>query len=273
MENTIRTSVRMAVVAVALIASTVRAEIAVFQQGSPTPRIGGTYAGTQDTRLDWWNDTPNYGNEVTFAVYPYLGLEVEMSVIKFDISALQGRVDTVNSVTLRLIPATVGAAGDGTVQMYRVSAANADWTTQGAGYSSGLYRHVDTTTNWAGSPGKLPGTGYQGLRVAGTDYYSSVLASVGWTPATPVNDINNPFDLVFSDASFISQWLLSANNEGLLLRSLGSGGNTESLYFNSSEAETPTFRPMLIIDYTPVPEPASFGLLALAAGLMARRRR
>jgi hypothetical protein len=54
-----------------------------------------------------------------------------------------------------------------------------------------------------------------------------------------------------------------------------SDSSTDSIQFDSSEAATVTARPLLTVDFTPVPEPGSLVLagLAGAAALCVRRLR
>src|SRR5690606_28392682 len=69
----------------------------------------------------------------------------------------------------------------------------------------------------------------------------------------------------------------TGNNEGIFLNDINRGvGVFVAWYFHSSESDTLGARPMLTIDFTPIPEPSTYilGLLgAVAVGMLMRRRR
>jgi hypothetical protein len=277
---------RLCVVLVLLgIQSVAHAVTAVFQDGQATPVVGGAYSGTRDTMLlvngGTNSATDNFGGrgEVTVGAMGFTGDPyLRRSLIKFDITALSGQAGTINSATLRLFLFNGNnATGGGTVNLFRVAAANAGWV-EGGGIATGNYGGGSST--WAslveGSSAWAGGTG--GMGVAGVDYLSSAISSYSYAA---IPGIGTAIDFVFSDVSFLGDWI-AGNNGGLFLRQADETNAQNWLSFYSSETgvnwptdtASASLRPQLIIDFDMVPEPSRFmiALSALMPVLLRRRR-
>ncbi|MHC4562558.1 MAG: PEP-CTERM sorting domain-containing protein [Planctomycetota bacterium] len=230
-----------------------------------------------------WGADRNYGgmtyigaNESAGAVAPE-GQNTR-TLIRFDVSALAGQFDSIESIELRLYQLE-GAVTN--ISAYTISDANSNWQ---EGSDSGSYsspagwwnrttwnnklRHL-TDSAWAGGPG---------LSVAGVDYDASPLASgtssgSGWMSLELTGDLMalmeqwvqapctgttfegyNPG--IFADPEEFT----TVANEGLLLMA------DEGIKWSSSEGE---FSPELVVRY--IPEPATMSLLALGGLALLRR--
>jgi hypothetical protein len=250
------------------------AAVVTYKDGSPAPFLGGTYSGTRDAAIvtGGGNTTDNLGARGDFEV-GVLGPAVEArrhAVVRFDITSLAGQFLSINSVRLRLYPSFVQTSAADAIELYRLAPANSGWVEgngtsftgfgpEDVGGSTWGYRIQGssqfTGTQWAGSPG---------ASTAGTDYLTPALAVVGYNSSTP---LQTAFDLVFNDASFISTWA-SGNNPGLFLKSTSDASVTTSIQriaFSSREGGAGVgLQPELIIDYTPIPEPAGIAHLGMA---------
>jgi hypothetical protein len=223
----------------------VPAATVTFQQGANTALLGVTaYAGTDDAMLIQWYTNGNFGGRADFDVGQN-GASVAHSLIRFDLSALHDRVETINSVTLRLseTAASYSPAGSGTVELYQLAAANTGWiegTSSGGTPATGWVtwnNRAEATSPWAGSAG---------ASTAGVDYVNTLLASAPYTTST-----TGTFDLTLSgDLSFVKSWAQGGTNAGFYLKE-ATGASTNRINFYSSENGTAANRPMLIIDYTP----------------------
>lgn len=267
------------------------AAIVTYQNGSSNA-LTGTYSGTDDVMMmtnggGFFNSsTDNFGLRSDMAVGNTGGSaeHIRRDLVRFDVSSLTGQYSSINSATLRLY-VTGAPAGTGTVNLFRLADANAGWVEgndhSANGYSAadaggstwaykiqGAYPNEFSGTPWAG--GGTTGSVNGAAGVAGTDYFSTSIASIAYTSAT-----SGFVDFVFNDPSLINTWV-TGTNAGLLLRQLNEasvpGGNL--INFHSSESLTAGSRPELIIDYNAVPEPSRAFLSMLGAvALIFRRRR
>jgi hypothetical protein len=207
------------------------------------------------------------------------------SLISFNVAALAGQYDVIDSITLRLFFEGFDDTATKTPGIYAVNNANAGWVAgtannaQQTGSSTWNHR-ISPTTNWNGSAGlSTPGASFS---TPGADYASTLLSSItfnnlaGSPPAA-----NTPFDFVFTGTqleltSLIDNWLDVANG-GLLLRDVNEGSLTGAfnrIRFHSNE-DLVNLRPMLIVEFhLAAPEPSTFvlGLLGMAGMMHVRRR-
>ena len=75
--------------------------------------------------------------------------------------------------------------------------------------------------------------------------------------------------------SAVEDWYADTmQNNGWLVRVLEHDGGSEGISLNAKESSSLAYRPYLTIEYVPIPEPATLGLVALGiAGIAARRKR
>ena len=183
------------------------------------------------------------------------------ALVRFDITSLAGQFSAINAVTLRLFVQAVN--GSDTIQLFRLAAANAGWvegTETGAAAGdpadtgmSTWDQRVQGSDNWAGS---------QGASTAGTDYLTPLIASAAFNATTTM--MGDMVDLVFSDVSFVPSWT-TGTNAGLFLRTNSESGLNQITFRSRNFPTDTSLRPELIIDFTPIPEPAT--LLLLGSGL------
>ena len=272
--STVRQLSLLACGTIGLLAVSAPAATISFQNGASNAYVSN-YAGTSDTSFDSANDVNggyNNGNNGG-ANYIYANQtttwEERRALIGFDLSSLTGQGLTVNSTTLKLASMAGASPDNVNVSFYPVAAANAGWVqgTNGsvvfpANAGESTWNHkIHPNTNWAGSPG---------LSTPGTDYINTPAATGVYNPTTTDGTIIS-FALT---PSVVQSWIdTPANNAGLLL--LTDNDSTNGYYrfaqYYSSEA-TANLRPVLELEVTAVPEPASLGLLAVGGLLMSRRR-
>lgn len=191
------------------------------------------------------------------------------SLIRFDtsgLSILDGA--TINSVTLDLTMQTTNTTSSNVAfEVRQLVAANSGWLGTTAGYTgtstvaSGAYKNQPTTTPWASNgpitdPANFSTTVYNGNIVPGT--YTA----------------NQTYNFTL-DNSLITGWLGNASLASAGIGLFAPTGQYTTFTFQSIASATPGFRPTISIDYTPVPEPATYALLIGAAtiGLAICRRR
>jgi hypothetical protein len=246
-------------IALAMIAwsSPIAAAVVTFRDGTPTPFVGGVYAGTSDTML--YSNTgqledQNFGARTNMeAGQVDLANNRRRSLIRFDVTALSGQVSSIDSVTLRLFVTNIGELDNGldvkgseTVQAFRPTTANSAWI-EGSGVSgpfatpdngmSTFAQRVQGSQNWAGSAG---------LGTPGIDYLIVPVASQTFGANTSPG---GAFDLVFTDVSFMSDWA-AGSNSGLFLRTQFEASNNAAISFFTRNAANLNVRPELIVSYT-----------------------
>lgn len=269
--------------------------IASFRDGTPTPIVGGSYAGTEDTMLvrngsGGGQVDQNFGGRSNMEVgtvqfLSFGGALQRNSLLRFDLTALQGAYTSIDSAVLRLHITSNGALGNGedlrgngTLQLFRLSDANRGWV-EGTGVGAGGGDPPDTGTstwesriqgsqNWAGGPGAA----------GSADIVGPLLGSATFTVAgTPAGSV---LDLAFTHLSFLDDWI-AGNNAGMTLRVQGADERflVNALSLATRENPNLLIRPELRITYTAaaVPEPSSLTMAALPAllgvGMMLVRSR
>lgn len=276
---------------------TLHAATAIYQEGATTPFLGGAYTGAEDNTL--YNNAGGYFNSATDNRGTVPGIEVgnaggvpaagasteanRRSLLRFNVSSLNGQFTSINSVTLRLTT-LAGVQGSGLINLFRLTDANANWVegngSGGATYEpndaggstwafkiQGAYPNEFTGTSWAG--GGTVGQAHGAAGVAGTDYHSTAVSSFSYNITNAAT--GSTVDFVFSDLSFFGTWI-TGTNAGMILRQFSETG-TNIVPFHSGESATLSARPQLIVDYTPVPESGTAALLGSGLLLLARRRR
>ena len=247
-----------------------------------------TLTATDDATILGLLANDNYG---AYHVNPAGGIggDSQVSVMRFDVGALNGLYSSIDSITLRLYyfndAGVDGGAGAGvepvTANVHAISAANRAWvegvSQGGAATGESTWNNLaHSSTPWAGSAG---------LGTVGTDYDSTVLA----TYSLPGPWVDRPADGTVIDFTFsgtsaalttlINTWMVdnvdnSQANPGLLLRdpTPSNVGGRNRFTAHSNENGNAALNPQLIVNYT-VPEPSSVLLLGLGGLAMFRRRR
>lgn len=221
-------------------------EIAIFQAGLPDPITGDMYDSVEDTMLLQWAPQANFGTRVNFDVGQLRGQRAH-ALLRFDLSSLRGKIDRLLSVTLRIQPDAEIAyfpwQGTGTIELYRVSDANAAWH-EGT-FATASAGPNDPTWNRRGHPAE-PWAGAVGASKIGTDVDAAPLAAAAYAPRT-----GYPLDFrLQGDLEFVHGWIDGEANGGFFLREV-SGGPHNRICFHSSQSKKVSTRPQLIISYVP----------------------
>ena len=238
-----------------------QAEIVTLQTGATNVFSGGAnYTGVEDNTLVGLNDNRNYGGRNTGWIGADSATDFNRLLIRFDLTSLAGQNVVVTSAVLKIRAATSLSA---TVDVYRVSTANADWI-EGTGNggavaaSCWLDKKYSNIEEWAGSPG---------LSTAGTDYFSPAISS-GVTDGAWQ-------DYTFNDVSFMAGWIAGTDNGGVMLSSaqLEAAGVEKLTIYTSENAAGTAYTPVLELGVV-IPAPATISLVVIAGlgGLLFRRR-
>jgi hypothetical protein len=210
-----------------------------FQNGTLLPG-GGTYSDTQDTVIEAGNPTQFFGTDASIRVDTLFNGGETQALMSFDniFGALAGQIplgSTINSAVLTLNVFDSSNVPIGNISVYRMTTAWSETSTWNS-----LTNGVTITTD----------------TVASADDTHTVESLA---PTT--------FDVLAS----LQAWSSGASNFGWAILS----DSTDGIQFDSSEGATVSLRPLLTVDYTPVPEPGSLVLagLAGAAALCLRRLR
>lgn len=259
--------------AVVLVSATVAsADVMTFQNGV------SAYSGGQDNFLQKIAGDENNNNGAVANQNlgnPRAGnvTNDNRPIWRWDVSALAGQYASINSITMVLTSDEDDMRGniaEATAELYALTPANSAWiegtsTGQNAAPGESSYQSLaQGATAWAGSAGA--GT-------AGTDYLAGSMYSYTWRDhadgGASGGDIltwvlSAPTSLTLKD--LVDEWSGNqANNAGMIMIPPDlSGANAKSAaQFRSGDHATVADRPQLIIDYNPIPEPASALLLAL----------
>jgi hypothetical protein len=266
------------VVGLAAVAPGAPVEVARFQNGLTAPFGVGTYSGTEDTYLNGGATSAfdkNYGGSTAMIANNARG---NLSLIRFDLSSMQGQYDTITSVALFLRPAATPPTGI-TISAYSVLPANGDWvggTSNGAIVTDGSSTWNSKESYGAGSSSNVAWEDSNGNDIAGlgldktkptdSSTWGFGPTALDTTAAIPASGVTIRLNL---PASLIQQWI-SGTNYGLVLTSTdGASGDVPQYYTgNKNNAAAPE----LVINYI-VPEPMTGSLLLLSGGLLLLRRR
>lgn len=229
---------------------------------------------TADTYLRGGSSDQAFGATSSLLVGSHSSVGPFTGLFRFDLSTLPTSGITIDSVTLTLKSSSNGSGTNVTLNVFELSAANADWVEGAENGSNGdgsstwtkkvrdLIAPVGPEADWAGSPG---------ARTAGTDYINTSLASFTGNASTIGTG-----NLVFtSTAAFLTS--VGASAGGNLTLWTGTPTSTGNNDFFRIESRETAFDPLLTINYSvaPIPEPSAFAVLAGVGvlGLAAVRRR
>ena len=232
----------LGLVGVALAASCLlsQADIVTLQNGVTNVFSGGVnYAGVEDNTLVAGTvANRNYGERST----GWIGVDGSdrdsRVLIRYDLTSMSNQNIVITSAVLRVRTSTSTAA---TVDVYRVSVANADWiegSKNGGVEAASCWndKKYASIQEWAGSIG---------LGTSSTDYFATALSS-------EVNGAGYE-DFAFNDVSFMADWINGTDNGGVILRSDQLEGGLTGLTIYTSENVT-THSPQLVLGYGFLPQ-------------------
>ena len=225
------------------------------------------YSGTEDTSINAFVPSAynNYGGHIDLLIGEAQPMDDMAILIRFDVGALAGKYQKINSINLRLFKYDdmLPPNTDRRVDVHVVDTADADWvegtvaTLQGApepGSASYNERQHANGTPWNGS---------------------NTLALSGFAMATGPSYQNMVLNSALIDfTDLIDTWIAPGKNAGLRIAITDPTAGPRK--FDFASRDNPTLveaRPELVIDYTPIPEPTSLGLAATAICFAGRIRR
>ncbi len=228
------------------------ADTIVFQNGS-SPTAG--YTGNDVARMEERFPGVNYG-DATEGLVGTLGTADTLfhTVLSFDLSAIPSGA-TINSASLSLYETTDAGSVSSAVQF------DLHELTQSFVESQVTWDDYSTGNPWA---------------TAGGDYSATVLSSITVNPNT---SSGVQTFATSGDFTTVVQSALDGSESLELLLKLNDtdeAGSSRYLFrFRTEDYGTVADRPLLTVDYTPVPEPASSALIVVGGivGLVVWRRR
>lgn len=282
----IRTSVVFSLMVVLVLAGgsymPAAADVVSVYQGATIPtELGGGTAAVEDMyiRANGGHNQQirNYGGSTILGCGysretdpgSYGESSASRSFIRFDLSFLAGKYTSIDSAVLKLTHDTLSNGSISPVSSYGVidvmkMIASKDWvagngTADGAATDESAWNYKSNPTAWDGGAGTSGGVEYNTAagNYVGMDIYHG--------------DGNGVQRSVALNTAWLDEWI-TGENGGVALRnrSEASGYNWG---FRSSDHETASFRPVLEITYTPIPEPATLVLMGIGMACAARRRR
>lgn len=237
-----------------LVPSLATADVATFN-----PSKDNTLYETTDGSLS------NGKGDVLVVGKTFRGFGVRRALLQFDLSSIPAG-STVNSASLTMnLSRSAGPGGGISVGAYHVMASWGEGTSV-ANSSAGGAGTASTAGDATWMHRSYPGTEWNS---PGGDFSGSAFTSTAI--GTPEGLKTFPSTSAF--VAEVQAWVNNpAGNFGLMM--IGDeaveGGAQR---FDSRENAIPSARPLLSVDYTPVPEPATLSLAALGAALLRRRRR
>jgi hypothetical protein len=210
-----------------------------FQEGTLLPG-GGAYTGTQDTEIQEGDPTNSFGSNGLVRVDSlHLGGDVQ-GLLRFDnlFGVLPDQIplgSTINSAVLTLDVVDSSNFPIGTISIFQMT----------TGWSE--------SSTWT-SLGSGVQVGSETVASADDAHTAESIAPTTWNVQSSLQSWSN------GDTNF--GWAIFNDN-------------TDGIQFTTSEGATVTARPLLTVDFTPVPEPGSLVLAGLvgAAALCVRRLR
>lgn len=252
----------LAAVLTATIIGPASADVVSFQEG-----VNG-YAGTQDTYISSGSIAGrNYGVTEDILVGAGSGIE-RRALFQFDVSSLAGQYTSITSAQFKLTQIEGSAQfSDFDLYAYQIADANAGWVEgTGNGTSSSAPNWVlleGPDTYWAGS---------SGLHTADTDYVDTVLDSVTYSSGGAGADMNGTVYTFDLPGSLIEQWVTGVN-AGLLIFASSEVEEGLARFASSEFTGNASWRPQLVVEFAPIPEPASLALAGFGGLFLLQRNR
>jgi hypothetical protein len=219
------------------------------------------YTGTRDDS-GWTQDGTNAASvkNLDDGLYAYRTTGTEASVVGFDLGQYAPQIGTLTSATLQMTFSAAGYFKSDTT--FTVRNPTVQWT-EGqvnfykADYSNSVYwDSVNTSSSTTG------------ITMAGQSDVDSQIVP-GHNNAAGRTGYTVSFDVT----ALVNTWLADpANNRGFTLVDISAGTLNNNAYWAGKANATETWRPTLVLDYAPVPEPTGLMLLAVGGGLLLIRR-
>ena len=211
--------------------------VVTYQEGGSNAFVTN-YAGTSDTFLASNVSDTNYGGEQFLLVGRN---EQRFTILRFDLSSLTGEYESITSASLTLTRTGTATALDFDINIYSILSTNGGWDEMEATW---VNQDKSSSTPWQNAAGEDQGN-FMGAR-------GELLQTISYTTTTDSITVNIPISMVL-------EWITNPAAAGglALIPSGSSGSSTYSAYLGSSEVATASSRPLLTVNYAPIPEPSS----------------
>jgi len=184
-----------------------------------------------DTSVQEGNADTNYGTDAQIDVLGFASVRSN-GLLKFDLSGIPAGAEII-SATLSLFG--LGGGSNGTLNIFRILAANSGWTEDGATWN---YANSANETRWAGDAASNGGTD-AGCSVSGTDHSATTMGQISHSHTA---DTEGSTELDLDE--FALMW---ANNYGMVIKDSTASATTKQPA--SSDNPTAGRRPKLVIEY------------------------
>lgn len=255
-----------------------------FFRGADLPELGvSNYQGVADARLNSGFFDNNGGGDHLFAGNPAGNLNVNRSLIRFDLSSLNGYTPD-GPATLRLrVHQIIDMGSDDFIDLHVIHPTNAGWVEGNGAFSASSPAADDGENTWGHfAYDDTPGDRVPWVNAAGTGDFPGLGAPGQGYELLPIDSVNQASYTVGDYVNFeipaeVIEQMINDPFAGLLLRMRTE--ETGRIAFNPSEAGT-AIRPTLTINASlapAVPEPSMLvlllGLAAASVPMLLRRRR
>lgn len=219
---------------------------------------------SQDTWVGFSGST-DFGNRASDNLLDLQGPNkdnrMQRGLLQYNLAAIPAG-STINSATLRVHNSARFSTGTSHAWEVREIVAGNPWN-----QNTATWQTYDGVNSWSGGTGGPTGGAFVGTGDAlGATPRATTALLAGGNPA-PVIDLNLQ--------TLVQDWVNgSIPNLGLAIQSAAYGGtdNENWTVYTAGHANATVNPPELIINYTPIPEPAGLALVAGAALLASRRR-